>query len=234
MQKAQAPLPAPAPVPVRQVLAFLWSKKSFVHITMGTALLAAGGFASASWIPPFLMRSHAMTLGEVGTWLALLTLVGGVTGVLAGGHLGDRLAKRDVRWYCRLPGIMLLLAFPFSVTGLLVASPYLALALWMVPTIANALYFGPVMALIQRLVGLRIRALSVAIFLFFTNLIGMGTGPLIVGVISDLSSEIFADESLRYALLAGSVLGIWSAIHYLLAARSVRADLSAGLSQYTS
>jgi predicted MFS family arabinose efflux permease len=91
-----------------QVLSFLWSRKTFRHITMGTALLAAGAFASASWIPPFLIRSHGMGLGEVGTWLSLLTLVGGVTGVLAGGYFGDLLSRVNVRWYCLLPGLALL------------------------------------------------------------------------------------------------------------------------------
>jgi MFS family permease len=213
------------PPPLKEVISLLWSKKCFRHITMGTSLLAAGGFAHGNWIPPFLIRSHGMGLGEIGTWLSLLTLVGGVIGVLAGGYLGDRLGRRSARWYCLLPGIMLLIAFPFSVSGLLVSSPYKALTIWLVPTIANALYFGPVMALIQRLVGVRIRATSVAIFLFFTNLIGMGGGPLLIGIISDFSARTFGDESLRYALLIGTLLGLWSAIHYLLAARTVIEDL---------
>jgi MFS family permease len=167
-----------------------------------------------------------MGLGEVGTWLSLLTLVGGVTGVLAGGYFGDLLSRVNVRWYCLLPGLALLAAFPFSVSGLLVGSPYLAFSLWLVPSIANSLYFGPVMSLIQRLVGVKIRATSVAVFLFFTNLIGMGAGPLVIGMISDFSALTFGDESLRYALLIGTSLGLWSAAHYLLAAKSVIKDLN--------
>jgi hypothetical protein len=122
--------------------------------------------------------------------------------------------------------LALLAAFPFSVSGLLVGSPYLAFSLWLVPSIANSLYFGPVMSLIQRLVGVKIRATSVAVFLFFTNLIGMGAGPLVIGMISDFSALTFGDESLRYALLIGTSLGLWSAAHYLLAAKSVIKDLN--------
>jgi len=142
--------------PIGEVLAYLWSKKMFRHITLGTSLLAFAGFASASWIPPFLYRSHAMGLGEIGTWLALLTLIGGVTGTLSGGFLGDRLAGRDLRWYVWLPVIVLLAGVPFSIAGLLVGNKYQALALWVLPTISYSVYVGPVMALIQRMAGLRI------------------------------------------------------------------------------
>lgn len=162
--KASAP-------PIRQVLVFLWRKKMFRHITMGTSLLAFAGFASISWIPPFLYRSHGMGLGEIGTWLALLTLIGGVTGTLGGGFIGDRLSKRDLRWYVWLPVIVLMVGVPFSFAGLLVENRYMALALWVIPTISHSIYVGPVMALMQRLAGLRIRAVTVAFFFFFVNLI---------------------------------------------------------------
>jgi len=211
--------------PIGEVLGFLWRKKMFRHITLGTSLLAFAGFASASWIPPFLYRSHSMGLGEIGTWLALLTLIGGVTGTLMGGFLGDRLAKRDLRWYVWLPVIVLLAGVPFSIVGLLVSNKYLALALWVLPTLSYSVYVGPVMALIQRMAGLRIRAVTVAIFFFFTNLIGMGGGPLVIGYVSDLTQRYFGEDSLRYSLMVGGVAIVWASIHYLLAARTLVSDL---------
>jgi len=212
--------------PIGEVLGFLWRKKMFRHITLGTALLAFAGFASANWIPPFLYRSHGMGLGEIGTWLALLTLIGGVTGTLGGGFLSDRLSGRDLRWYVWLPVLVLMAGVPFSIAGLLVENKYLALALWVLPTISYSVYVGPVMALIQRLAGLRIRAISVAIFLFFTNLIGMGGGPLVIGFVSDLTQRYFGDDSLRYSLMVSAVAIIWASLHYMLAARTLIDDLS--------
>lgn len=215
----------PSTPPIGEVLGFLWRKRMFRHITLGTSLLAFAGFASASWIPPFLYRSHGMGLGEIGTWLALLTLVGGVTGTLGGGFIGDRLSGRDLRWYVWLPVIVLLLGVPFSIAGLLVENKYLALTLWVLPTISYSVYVGPVMALIQRLAGIRVRAVTVAIFFFFTNLIGMGGGPLVIGFISDLTQRYFGNDSLRYSLMASAVAIIWASVHYLLAARTLISDL---------
>ena len=213
------------PPPVTEVLRLLWRRKTFVQVTLATSLLAFTAFASGSWIPPFLIRSHGMELGEVGSWLAALTVIGGVAGTLGGGFLGDRLVKRDPRWYVWLPVIFMLLGVPFSIAGLLVSNTYLALALWIVPTLSYYVYVGPVMALIQRMAGLRIRAISVAVFFFCTNLIGMGCGPLVIGTVSDITHRFFADESLRYALLLGALVIVWSSLHFMLAARTVAGDL---------
>jgi len=119
----------------------------------------------------------------------------------------------------------MLLGVPFSIAGLLVSNTYLALALWIVPTLSYYVYVGPVMALIQRMAGLRIRAISVAVFFFCTNLIGMGCGPLVIGTVSDITHRFFADESLRYALLLGALVIVWSSLHFMLAARTVAGDL---------
>ena len=102
----------------------------------------------------------------------------------------------------------------------------LALSLWLLPTVSFYVYVGPVMALIQRMAGLRIRAMSVAVFFFFTNMIGMGLGPLIIGWISDLSHLAFGDDSLRYALMIGALFMVWASVHYLLAAKSIFGDLA--------
>lgn len=214
------------PPPVREVIGFLWKRKTFVHITLATSLLAFTGFGTGTWIPPFLIRSHGMALGEVGTSLALLTIIAGVAGTLGGGFLGDRLAQRDLRWYVWLPVVFMLAGIPFSIAGLLVANKYLALTLWLLPTLSFYVYVGPVMALIQRMARLRIRAMSVAIFFFFTNMIGMGCGPLVIGWVSDLTNRFFGEESLRYALMIGVVFVVWASVHYLLAARSIVNDLA--------
>jgi len=226
LQESETPGDKVSAPPIGEVLGFLWRKKMFRHITLGTSLLAFAGFASASWIPPFLYRSHGMGLGEIGTWLALLTLVGGVTGTLGGGFIGDRLSARDLRWYVWLPVIVMLLGVPFSIVGLLVENKHLALMLWVIPTISYSVYVGPVMALVQRLAGVRIRAVTVAIFLFFTNLIGMGGGPLVIGFVSDLTQRYFGDNSLRYSLMVSAVAIVWASVHYILAARTLIGDLA--------
>ncbi|MHA7838939.1 MAG: MFS transporter, partial [bacterium] len=70
------------------------------------------------------------------------------------------------------------------------------------------------------------RALVSAFLLFVINLIGLGLGPQFVGLLSDALRPSLGVESVRYALLSVVVVGAgWSTIEYLLAARTLRADL---------
>ena len=93
-------------------------------------------------------------------------------------------------------------------------------------SIAAAAYAAPVFASVQSLLDLRMRAMAAAILFFTANLIGLGFGPLVVGVISDLLMAEYGDESLRIALLFVLVFSVWSSSHFLLAGKTIRQDLS--------
>jgi hypothetical protein len=72
------------------------------------------------------------------------------------------------------------------------------------------------------------RATSIALVYLFSNLIGMGLGPLATGFLSDSMRPLFGEESLRYALLIlcpGYLLAAWFAFR---ASRTVRGDLATG------
>lgn len=62
--------------------------------------------------------------------------------------------------------------------------------------------------------------------MLFTNLIGLGAGPQVVGILSDLFSARSGAHSLRYALLIMVIFNIAAAALYLVAARTVREDLA--------
>ena len=66
------------------------------------------------------------------------------------------------------------------------------------------------------------------VLLFVLNLIGLGIGPWFVGFLSDSLEPSLGVESIRYALVSVACVGnAWAALHYLLAARSLREDLRA-------
>ncbi|MEE2776715.1 MAG: hypothetical protein VYE73_08125 [Acidobacteriota bacterium] len=53
----------------------------------------------------------------------------------------------------------------------------------------------------------------------------MGLGPLFVGWLSDALMGTVGVDSLRYALLATIFFNLRGAVHYLLAARTIREEL---------
>ena len=56
------------------------------------------------------------------------------------------------------------------------------------------------------MVGLRMRALASAVFYLFLNLIGLGLGPLFIGIASDYLAPEYGQESLRWAMMIGIVM----------------------------
>jgi MFS family permease len=214
--------------PFTQVVALLWSRKSFRHLSFGAALNAFAGYSSASWSASFFIRSHEMTTGELGTWLALIAGLCGAIGVFYGGVLADKLAPRDKRWYMWIPALAGLISVPFIISIYMVNYVYAALLLSIVPGLLSNVYLGSAIATTHSLVGLRMRALSSAILFLILNIIGLGLGPVVIGVLSDYLQPQFGAVSLRQAMLY-VLPGImfWSACHFYLAARSLREDLAA-------
>ena len=66
------------------------------------------------------------------------------------------------------------------------------------------------------------RAMAIAIILLASSLLGLGLGPVAVGILSDLLAPDLGIESLRYALIATTVIPFWAALHFYLAARASR------------
>ena len=216
------------PSSFRQVLNVLWTSRAFRHIAMGAALNAFVSYSTSNWTASFMIRSHGMTTGELGTWLALIIGFGGAVGVFCGGLVADRLAHSDKRWYVWLPALAGLIALPFIVAVYWVDGRYTALLCMIVPSVMSNVYLGTSIATTHSLVGLRMRALSSAIFFFILNIIGLGLGPWTIGMVSDYLSTTQGNESLRLAMqYILPVVSVWSICHFYLASRTLRADLEA-------
>lgn len=211
-----------------EVLRVLWTRPSFRHLALGAGLNAFCGYATANWTASFIIRSHGMATGELGTWLALIIGVGGAIGVFGGGLLADRLASRDRRWYAWLPSIAGFLIVPFMLGIYLADNAYLALSLSIIPGLLFQIYLGNTIATTHALVGPGMRATASAVLFLILNIIGLGAGPWVIGVLSDYLAPSLGAESLRYAMLyVLPPVMAWSATHYWLASRSLRADIDA-------
>ena len=166
-----------------------------------------------------------MSGGEIGTWLALIIGISGGAGTFLTGYLADRFGKRDVRWNLWVVAIIIAICFPFQIAMYTSYDKYTALLLFIYPAFAGAAYIAPALAMTQSLVTIRMRAQASAILFLILNLIGMGLGPQLAGVLSDLYNPTYGDESLRYALLTISVVWLWAAVHLMLGARTLKEDI---------
>jgi len=212
--------------PVMDVLKMLWSRHSFRYMVAAATMNAFFTNNLIGWMPSFLMRSHEMSISEAGLWLALILGVVGGIGALLGGYMADRLGGKDKRWYVFVPALAMIIAFPFTLMTFLVQDQSLALIAFCVPVLVSGMYAGPVIAMTHAMVTSRSRAMSSAVFFFIQNSIGLGLGPLLVGILSDQLAPGYGQESLRYALIAALTFAtLLSVSLYLLASRNIRQDV---------
>jgi len=54
------------------VFKLLISRPSFIFMALGAAMNAFAGYSTANWVASFMIRTHDMPTGELGTWLALI------------------------------------------------------------------------------------------------------------------------------------------------------------------
>jgi MFS family permease len=226
------------PPAVGEVLRALWGRPAFRNLALASALHAFVGYGVAGFNSAFLMRSHGMNVAQVGFWSAIITALGGFAGTYFGGVLADRYAQRtgDPRYQLWVPGISTFLNVPIAVLTYVLPQTWLVLLLGLPSLAIGSMYLGPSFAITHRLCGVRERALSGALLLFVINLIGLGLGPLLTGVTSDVLKQRFvsggmaetlaAGEGLRWALCLMMFVNVWSGYHYMRSARTLREDIA--------
>ncbi|CAI8375250.1 MAG: putative galactarate transporter [Rhodobiaceae bacterium UBA7378] len=211
--------------PLRDVATYMWASSTLRHLIIGSTLLVTVGYGAVAWLPTYFVRVHGLTTIEVGQILALIIGIGGGIGTALGGNIADRLGKRDVRWNFWLIALLGLFGLPFSVASYLSVDTTAAILLMILPVCVGAVYFGPTLAMLHTLVKPEMRSLSSAILLFINNIIGLGLGPLMIGVMSDYLSTDYGARALPYAMAASTLLSIWAAVHLWLASRTLPADI---------
>jgi predicted MFS family arabinose efflux permease len=207
-----------------EVAVILWRSNAFRHLLLCIAITTFFSQGIAKWQPTFFMRSFGMQSGELGTWLALVLGCSGLVGAYIGGELAARYAVNDERLQLKAIALLYCVIALIKASTYLSENKYVALGLLGLHAFAAAATTGPLYATIQTLVPERMRAVAISTILLFSNLVGMGLGPLAAGLLSDVLHPHFADESLRYALLALCPGYLWAARHMRQASQSIVRD----------
>jgi MFS family permease len=213
------------PPALKSVLKTLWYRRSCRHLTIALILFFTMGFGLTPWNTAFMMRSHGMGSAELGLWMGALVSLGGIIGVLLGGYVANRWFAGNERGQMRMSALTVASSVPFYVAFLTLPQKHLALIMLLPLMLVFNLFVAPTYALMQRLVPDEMRATMMAVIMLLYNLIGMGIGPQVVGILSDLLKPVVGGDSLRYAMLSMSFVALWSAYHFWQAGRTVRDDL---------
>lgn len=212
--------------PILSVIPILVRKPAYWLLAIGAGCSSMAGYGLALWVPKIVAVQFGWTapaeLVKVGQFMASLLLIGGTTGIFLGGVLADRLAKGDRGWYARLPAFAWIVTAPMFMLGLLMPSPAMAWGFLIVANALNTLWLGPIVTAAQHLAPARMRAGASGSFLLVNNLLGLGLGPWLMGLLSDMLKGSYGADSLRYAAIICVGLYLVAAVLVLLAIRPLR------------
>ncbi len=209
----------------KETLTLLRQRPSFWYLAVACALTAYVSYGNGNFFPSYLIRNHGMSLSQVGLVLALVSGVAGAIGTFMGGYLADRLGKEEKRWYLWVPLWGGLIGFLPYFYVLLSDNTFGILATLVFVNLVTTVYLGPSIAISHAIVPPGMRAITSAILFFVLNMIGLGLGPLVTGLLSDLLQPSYGDQSLRYAMAMTALVGFVSLVLFYMAARRLPEDL---------
>lgn len=198
---------------------------SFRRLALANSLFGVAGYGILTWLPVYFIRYHDMSTGEIGTVMSLVIGVLGGLGAFGAGALCAWLNPRDIRWNCWVPALGMAITVPMYCAMLTTDHTQLALLLFVIPGFLISANAGPTWSIVQELVPVNKRAVAASIFLMIFNLVGLGLGPLSVGLLSDMYKPNLGEESLRWAMITSLLLGVVGIMFYLRAAGSIAADI---------
>ncbi|OYX18771.1 MAG: hypothetical protein B7Z09_04165 [Brevundimonas diminuta] len=197
------------------------------RVAVAGGLSAFVTYGLLNWLPSFLMRTKGMGLGEVAQYLGFINAGAMALGLWFGGRLADRLGRRNPAAYGLVPAVSLILAAPAFVAAVIVPGWSMSLALFAIPIALNIVFMGPALAVVQNGAKPANRTVASALFLLINNLVGLGGGPLFIGIVSDLATPRYGDEALLVAMLALTPVFLLAALAHYMVARALRAQPSA-------
>lgn len=214
------------PPPLTVTLRFMLGQRSLVHLFAASVLVTISSSAVMSWIGSLLIRSHGLDLPSVGLLTAVCMGGFGALGTLLFGWASDRLGEEDMSRQLHLMAALALgLTLAGSVVALAPSIIAVAVALALFAACVAGLN-GPTYALSQSLVRLRMRGLSMSVLIVALNLIGVGVGPTLAGVLSDLFASRFVESSVRWAMVCLLLITLPAVLLFNRAALTVRDDLN--------
>lgn len=214
-------------IPFSQGVAQLLTIPSWWFMALGIAFASFAAYAFSGFQTKFLRL-----LDPDYDFRKIVIIIGFINGIfyVAGTYLGakfvDLRAKSDVRAYGWIPALSIAIALPVGVASFWAGSVDLHLVLAGIFQFFIGVYLGPSFAIAQTLAPISLRAMSTALFFFILNMIALGGGPTVAGILID----VFASDSVsqltatKYAMTCVCGAFILAIIFFLLVCRTLPSD----------
>ena len=218
-------------------IAMLIGNRSFMLVAFGGAAASFVFYGLGAFYASFFLRNHAAALHLVADAMAMKPLgllgialgassgVAGIFGALVGGRLTDAWGRRNAAANVLMPVLCTIIAAPLLFGAMLVGSLWLSLALIAAASALNSAWVGGAYAAALGLVPPQSRATASAAMMFVFSLVGLGLGPLCVGLLSDmLAPSLGPGAGLRWGMACATLGGFVAAGLFWSARTSLACD----------
>lgn len=175
-----------------KTIVLLFRKKSFLHMTLAGGFLNFFGYGTSLFMVSHLVRSLGLGLRDASLLFGLVTGVGGMVGLFAGGYACDRLYSRYPGIQALLPALASAASAPLFVLAFQQGTPTMFFGPAILAVALHHACIGPMFSAVQAAAGPKSRSTAAAIGLLVSNLIGYCLGPVFVGAASDVLANQFA------------------------------------------
>lgn len=170
---------------IRDMARAIRGQKSLALTLLGGSLLCYGAGAALHAVT-WLVEERGFTFAQAALRAGGIAVFAGFFGNLAGGAFGDWCARRrpNGHLWSLIPMTAFFVPIGFLFYSLTPGTP-LFYVCWFITSAGTSAWFGPLFAAIQAQSPTHTRATTVAFALLVLNLLGVGPGPLITGMIGD-------------------------------------------------
>lgn len=183
--------------PFYQTVNEFFGRPVLLSAAVACGLAAFVGYAVLQWTIPLLRREFGdAAFASINLQYSLMLAVAMGLGTWLSGEIVDRLARRSKVNFALLPMVALILAIPGFIGFVLAPSIGTSIAFLAIPTFLNIFYLAPALAVVQNSVGAGQRTAAGALLLLVLNLIGLGGGPTMIGILSDHFNDAAAAGTL--------------------------------------
>lgn len=244
---------------ITSVAKHLARRPSVKHLVVAIGLTNITVNGVGAFLPQFFARMSELGMGRIGVVYGAIGALSTLVSYTFGGAVVDWISRRDGRWYAWLSAAGCLLSAPLYVLAFTLSNTIIATILLILASICVFLYYTPTQVVLQNMAEPRMRATVAFTFFFVVGIVGIGAGPALVGGLSDFfaaarfsggdytalcpggvsaatatealraSCHAASSAGLKFALVCIASVGIWAALHFVLAARTLRADMSSGI-----
>lgn len=221
------PLPDPSAKPPSfgATLLLFVRRPTLVWMAISCGLFAMIANGLITWVPALLMRGYGASVRDVALYYGPVVGISLAIGLFSSGATISWFARRSLRAYTLIPAAAMLLCAPLF-AGALSAGSWQMVLVWMaLPLALINFVVPPALTLVQNLAPANVRSTASAILMLVLNLVGIGLGPLAIGVVSDILTPTMETDGLRYAMMITMVpISVLTSVSLLVATRYIVRD----------